>query len=107
MKTKNKIFKFTLKGILTPILKYILVPIIVTIVALWLYDYFFNKDPGCIMGNDDCENEYGVYQYSNGNVYKGYFKKGKPDGEGILFFSNGTEIKGLFEKGKPPTNEIN
>lgn len=99
MKLKNKTCKFILESVL--------VPIIVTLIGLWMYDYFFQKDPGCISGDDDCENNYGVYQYSNGNVYKGYFKKGKPDGGGILFLSNGGKIKGTFKVGKPPTNEIN
>ena len=54
----------------------------------------------CLLGKDNCKNDYGVYLYKNGSVYKGYFKNGKPDGGGILYISKGVELKGEFRDGK-------
>lgn len=40
----------------------------------------------CISGN--CNNGIGKYSYSHGKTYEGKFKKGKPNGEGVLTESN-------------------
>jgi len=45
---------------------------------------------GCHSG--DCENGYGTYTFQNGNVYVGYWKKGKRDGEGICIFNNRSNL---------------
>ncbi len=41
---------------------------------------------GCTFGN--CQNGYGLYKYSNGEIYLGYFKNGKRHGYGNYLWSN-------------------
>uniref|UniRef100_A0A7S0CMV8 MORN repeat-containing protein 5 n=1 Tax=Proboscia inermis TaxID=420281 RepID=A0A7S0CMV8_9STRA len=43
----------------------------------------------------------GLFQYKNGDVYKGNFKYDQPWGMGTFVYSNGNKYEGQFRKGKP------
>ena len=43
----------------------------------------------------------GTLTYENGDVYSGFFSKGKPNGLGELTFANGDHYAGWFKNGKP------
>jgi hypothetical protein len=52
----------------------------------------------CVKGN--CSNGIGTCRYSNGDVYTGPFKDGRPHGKGFCRFTSGEEYSGNFEKGR-------
>jgi len=51
----------------------------------------------CIKG--DCENGWGVEIHSDGAIYEGEFKRGKPEGKGIKTYPNGKKKEGIFLQG--------
>ncbi|MGY6650482.1 hypothetical protein [Wenyingzhuangia sp. IMCC45574] len=53
------------------------------------------KNTACIKG--DCENGYGVYIYSGGEKYVGFFKESLRDGEGIMYYSKESFFEGTFK----------
>lgn len=55
-------------------------------------------DDKCIKG--DCENGYGEYKYSGGNVYKGNFKDQLRNGYGEFKWADGSVYKGNFKDDK-------
>ena len=52
----------------------------------------------CISG--DCENGFGVYNYSNGDRYEGLFKNGKWNGKGKYYYKNGDIYEGKWLDGE-------
>lgn len=42
----------------------------------------------------------GLFKWTNGTVYEGFYKNTKKDGEGTLTLPNGEIIKGKWSKGK-------
>jgi hypothetical protein len=56
------------------------------------------KVEGCISG--DCKNGKGNIKFSNGELYEGDFKNGKPEGQGKYTFNTGTIYNGSFKNGK-------
>ena len=40
----------------------------------------------------------GIYEYSNGDVYEGYFKKDKIHGNGVYTWANKITFRGEFKK---------
>lgn len=38
-------------------------------------------------------------KFGNGDIYKGYYMNGKPEGEGEYFWSDGSSFKGIFRNG--------
>ena len=48
---------------------------------------------GCFFGN--CENGLGIYLYSGGSIYYGYFKNGKRNGFGMLFYNDEGKINSV------------
>lgn len=53
-------------------------------------------NPGC---EGNCQDGYGTYYYSDGNVYEGFFKDGTRNGPGILTFSGGDTYIGNWVNG--------
>jgi len=49
----------------------------------------------CKEGN--CYNGYGIYYYSNGPRFEGYWREGQRHGKGTLYFTNGSEHSGEWE----------
>lgn len=50
----------------------------------------------------------GVYRYAGGNVYAGFFNKGKPHGPNAVFtYSNGDRYEGPYVNGLKDTSESN
>ena len=49
----------------------------------------------CKEGN--CYNGYGIYYYSNGPRFEGYWREGQRHGKGTLYFTNGSEHAGEWE----------
>jgi hypothetical protein len=43
---------------------------------------------------------YGIYFYSNGDKYTGYFKNNKFNGEGTYTWADGTSETGVFKDGE-------
>lgn len=43
---------------------------------------------------------YGVFTWSNGQTFKGFYKNEKKNGKGELTLSDGTIIKGTWRDGK-------
>ena len=61
-----------------------------------------NAHADCIQG--DCENGYGVYEYSDAK-YEGNYKKGKFSGYGkYTWYDDGNVYIGEFKKNKPHQN---
>lgn len=52
----------------------------------------FSQSSGCISG--DCANGFGVYTWSSGEKYEGYWKSNKRNGYGTNYFSNGAKYAG-------------
>jgi hypothetical protein len=52
---------------------------------------------GCITG--DCNNGYGIYQHSNGEMYEGFFKNAKYNGNGIYYWADGSTYAGKWLDG--------
>ena len=52
----------------------------------------------CVKG--DCANAYGAYIFKDGSRYEGYFRQGKPHGQGIFEFANGHRYVGTLAGGK-------
>ncbi|MDC8003131.1 hypothetical protein POV27_03660 [Aureisphaera galaxeae] len=58
------------------------------------YNFYDNKvETGCIAG--DCQNSYGRYKWSNGDVFTGYFKNGVMH-MGYYSFVSGDAYAGMF-----------
>ena len=55
--------------------------------------YTNNVDKGCIAG--DCENKYGRFKWSNGDIYTGFFRNGNMY-MGSYTFANGDKYTGMF-----------
>ncbi len=51
---------------------------------------------GCQKG--DCYNGYGAFVYQSGDRYIGYFKEGKPHGNGIMYYSNKNKYIGSWQQ---------
>lgn len=48
-----------------------------------------------------CHEQKGDYTFSDGTVYNGYFKNGKPDGYGRATYKNGKIYTGIWKNGMP------
>ncbi|MEO9569590.1 MAG: hypothetical protein ABJH82_09360 [Polaribacter sp.] len=60
------------------------------------------NEKGCVSGN--CEEGWGVYIYSSGNLHAGYWKNGKPHYFGAKFWKSGDYYLGLYKNGsRKPT----
>ncbi|NND61766.1 MAG: hypothetical protein HKN48_01090, partial [Flavobacteriaceae bacterium] len=58
------------------------------------YDFYDNKiNSGCIAG--DCQNKYGRYKWSNGDMFTGFFRNGKMY-MGTYSFASGDKYEGMF-----------
>lgn len=55
--------------------------------------YTNNVDMGCTAG--DCQNKYGRYKWTNGDVFTGFFKYGNMH-MGTYVFQNGDKYSGMF-----------
>jgi hypothetical protein len=51
----------------------------------------------CIESPDECVNRWGIYLYSNGDCYQGYFKDSQRDGDGTLIKANGSKISAFWK----------
>ena len=71
---------------------------LISFLLLINYNLYAQTAYGCISGN--CKNGEGSYRFSNGDVYKGGFKRKKPHGKGKMTFKNGNQYKGEFKKGE-------
>ena len=56
----------------------------------------FSQETGCISGN--CENDKGVYIYTNGFKYEGQFANGLREGRGKLITPDGETYDGMWAK---------
>jgi len=70
--------------------------IVISILLLFVNLNMFSQE--CTIG--DCKNEYGVYVWSDGSKYVGYWKGGKEDGKGTYYYSSGAKFKGTWKLGK-------
>ena len=43
----------------------------------------------------------GTMKYLDDDLYKGMFKDGQPNGEGIIKYADGKTYKGIFKDGLP------
>ena len=59
---------------------------------------FVKKTIGCVSGS--CQNEWGMYKWSDGSSYSGYWKYGKKDGEGTFIDKWGGKYVGEWKNGK-------
>ncbi|MEZ4858556.1 MAG: hypothetical protein R2781_07070 [Flavobacteriaceae bacterium] len=58
------------------------------------YDFYTtNSETGCTAG--DCQNKYGQFKWSNGDVFTGFFKNGKLY-MGTYSFASGDKYSGMF-----------
>ncbi|MEZ4874141.1 MAG: hypothetical protein R2793_01470 [Flavobacteriaceae bacterium] len=58
------------------------------------YDFYSTgSDTGCIAG--DCQNKYGQFKWSNGDIFTGFFKDGKLF-MGTYSFASGDKYSGMF-----------
>ena len=58
------------------------------------YDFYSTgNDTGCTAG--DCQDKYGQYKWSNGDVFTGFFKNGKMH-MGTYSFASGDKYSGMF-----------
>ena len=57
----------------------------------------FSAAAQCLEG--DCQNGSGMYQFENGNKYKGEFKRGVMHGSGAVVFANGNKYNGDWRDG--------
>jgi hypothetical protein len=48
----------------------------------------------------DKKHGYGIYTWTDGRRYEGYWAYGKQNGEGVYYHPNGNVKKGLWEDGK-------
>ncbi|MEJ6749001.1 MAG: hypothetical protein QNK60_03645 [Flavobacteriales bacterium] len=51
----------------------------------------------CVSG--DCENGYGTYTWSSGDIYKGEWKAGFKEGKGTYTWDNGSKYVGEYKNG--------
>jgi len=49
---------------------------------------------------NDKKNGVGIFYYNNGDKYEGNFEEGNYEGKGIFYFNNGDRYEGNFEKNK-------
>ena len=49
---------------------------------------------------NDKKNGFGIFYYNNGDRYEGNFEEGNYEGKGIFYFNNGDRYEGNFEKNK-------
>jgi hypothetical protein len=68
----------------------------------WEYDIYKGKSnytptnsTGCISG--DCSSGYGVYVWTSGEKYEGYWDADKRNGEGTNYYANGDKYNGNFK----------
>jgi hypothetical protein len=66
-----------------------------TILIFFLFFFHLSFGQSCQSGN--CENGFGVYSFSNGDVYRGNWISGKRSGYGEHYYNNGDVYKGDFE----------
>jgi hypothetical protein len=59
--------------------------------------FHFSAAAQCLEG--DCQNGSGLYQFENGNKYKGEFKRGFMHGSGAIVFANGNKYNGDWREG--------
>lgn len=59
--------------------------------------YFKRVSNQCISG--DCQNGVGTYVFSDGSIYEGNFKSGKPNGKGVLTKTDKSTDAGEFSLG--------
>ncbi|MEO0780067.1 MAG: hypothetical protein AAF146_26130, partial [Bacteroidota bacterium] len=52
---------------------------------------------GCVSGN--CENGYGTYRWSNGDVYEGAWRYGDRHGWGTYLYHDGGGYSGCWKSG--------
>lgn len=52
---------------------------------------------GCVYG--DCNNGYGMYKHTSGDMYEGFFANGKYSGYGIYAWTNGSTYAGEWKDG--------
>ena len=57
-----------------------------------------NQQDGCISG--DCNYGFGIYNFSNGDTYKGDYLNGYRTGKGLYIWSNGNQYEGDFLNNK-------
>lgn len=57
----------------------------------------FGNKTGCVYGN--CSDGYGIYIWSSGEKYEGYWKNKKRNGEGINYYASGAYYKGDWIEG--------
>ena len=51
------------------------------------------------MKNDE-RNGFGIYKFSNGDIYEGEWKNGNMEGHGIYIFKDGAIFEGQFKDGQ-------
>lgn len=60
-------------------------------------DSFSYEETGCVLG--DCDEGYGVYIWSNGDMHAGFWKGGVQHGFGAKYWASGDFFYGLYKNG--------
>jgi hypothetical protein len=68
------------------------------LLIIFFFTYSFSNAQGCISG--DCTNGFGVYTWSSGEKYEGFWKNGQRNGYGINYFANGAKYTGNWVNDK-------
>lgn len=63
-----------------------------------VYHYLLNDKMNKYMGefNDGLKEGFGIFEYSDGQVYEGEWFNDKKEGMGILTFADGSKYQGMF-----------